>query len=267
MDGKLIELSVWQIALASSLVVVSAAISLALRLGLHGRLLWASVRCVVQLALLGLVLGWVFAPGRQWYVVISLGLAMTLVAGFVAVGRNEHRYGGMLLDSVISIWTCSWLIAAVALTAVVRPEPWYLPRYAIPLLGMILHTTLNGVALGLNRFTREMYDRRAEIETLLALGATRQEAARESIQEAVRTGMIPTINSMMVVGLVSLPGMMTGQLLAGADPMPAVKYQIVIMFLIAAGTSLGTVSVVLLGYRRLFTPDHQFLPGRLVERG
>jgi len=72
---------------------------------------------------------------------------------------------------------------------------------------------------------------------------------------------------MMVVGLVSLPGMMTGQLLAGVAPVQAVMYQIVIMFLIAAGTSLGTFSVVLLGYRRLFTADHQFLPGRLVKRG
>ena len=78
--------------------------------------------------------------------------------------------------------------------------------------------------------------------------------------------MIPTINTMMVVGLVSLPGMMTGQLLAGTDPIEAVKYQIVIMFLIAAGTSLGTFGVVLLGYRRLFTRDHQFVPGRLVGR-
>ena len=78
--------------------------------------------------------------------------------------------------------------------------------------------------------------------------------------------MIPIINSMMVVGLVSLPGMMTGQILAGAEPFQAVMYQIVIMFLIAAGTSLGTTSAVLLGYRRLFSQDHQFLAGRLVKR-
>ena len=105
-----------------------------------------------------------------------------------------------------------------------------------------------------------------QVETLLALGATRWEASRTAIQQAVRTGMIPTINTMMIVGLVSLPGMMTGQLLAGMDPLDAVKYQIVIMFLIAAGTSLGTFSIVLLGYRRLFTLDHQFLPERLVKR-
>jgi putative ABC transport system permease protein len=108
--------------------------------------------------------------------------------------------------------------------------------------------------------------KRDEVDTLLALGATRWEAARRPIQQAVRTGMIPTINAMMVVGLVSLPGMMTGQLLGGVAPTQAVRYQIMIMFLIAAGTALGTVGVVLLGYLRLFNHDHQFLAHRLVKQ-
>jgi putative ABC transport system permease protein len=98
------------------------------------------------------------------------------------------------------------------------------------------------------------------------LGATRWEAARPLIQQAVKTGLIPTINAMMVVGIVSLPGMMTGQILAGADPVEAVKYQIVIMFLIASAAALGTVSVVLLSYRRLFNDEHQFLDALIVER-
>ena len=104
------------------------------------------------------------------------------------------------------------------------------------------------------------------IEALLALGATRWEAARQPVQQAVRTGLIPIINAMMVVGIVSLPGMMTGQLLAGVSPIEAVKYQIVIMFLRASGTALGTVAVVLLSYRRLFNDDHQFLGSLIAER-
>ena len=246
-------------------------ISLLLQLGLQRRLLVAAVRTVVQLLLIGYVLQWIF-KANQWSVVLGLMLAMTLIAGFAAVRRTGRRYPGIWLDSIISMWASSWLIAAVALFAVVQlPKPqqdlsWYEPRYAIPLLGMILGNTLNGISLGLDRLGEELYAKRDQIETLLALGATRWEAARAPIQQAVRTGMIPIINSMMVVGLVSLPGMMTGQLLAGAEPMQAVTYQIAIMFLIAAGTSLGTLGVVLLGYRRLFTADHQFLPDRLVKR-
>jgi energy-coupling factor transporter ATP-binding protein EcfA2 len=145
-------------------------------------------------------------------------------------------------------------------------KPWYAPQYAIPLLGKILGNTLNGISLGLDRLGSELAARRAEVEALLALGATRWEAARQPIQQAVRTGLIPIINSIMVVGIVSLPGMVTGQILAGASPLEAVKYQIVIVFLFASGTALGTVSVVLLSYRRLFNSSHQFLYQLVKER-
>ncbi len=264
------ELGFWQLGIAASLILISGLISLRLQLGLERRLLVAAVRTVVQLLLIGMVLRWIFAPDRGWYVIVGLMLVMTLIAGNAAVGRTPRRYRGIFLDSIISMWVSSWLILAVALFAVVQVQrgdgPLFPPQYAIPLLGMILGNTLNGISLGLDRLGEELAGKRDQVETLLALGATRWEAARRPIQQAVRTGMIPIINSMMVVGLVSLPGMMTGQLLAGADPTQAVKYQIVIMFLIAAGTSLGTFAVVLLGYRRLFTADHQFLPGRLVKR-
>ena len=128
---------------------------------------------------------------------------------------------------------------------------------------MILGNTLNGISLGLDRLTAELSEKRALVEMRLTLGATRWEACRDPMCDAVRTGMVPIVNSMMVVGLVSFPGMMTGQMLAGALPMGAVRYQIVIMFLIASGTALGTVGVLLLSYRQLFNSDHQFLYQRI----
>jgi putative ABC transport system permease protein len=258
-------LSAWQVGIAVSLILISGLISVVLQLGLERRLLVASLRTVVQLLLVGLVLQWIFAAA-QWYFVVAMMLVMTLIAGMAAVQRTERRYRGIWLDSVVSMWASSWLVAAVALLAVVQVQPWYRPQYAIPLLGMILGNMLNGIALGMDRLGEELVGKRDQVETLLALGATRWEAAHAAIQQSVRTGMVPTINTMMVVGLVSLPGMMTGQLLAGVVAVQAVLYQIVIMFLIAAGTSLGTVSAVLLGYRRLFTADHQFLPARLEKR-
>jgi putative ABC transport system permease protein len=184
---------------------------------------------------------------------------MTVLAGTVSLRRVHFRYSGIWLNSLVSVWASSWLMAAVALFAIVPARPWYSPQFAIPLLGMILGNTLNGISLGLDRLGSELAAKRGQVETLLALGGTRWEAARQPVQQAVRTGMIPLINSMMVVGIVSLPGMMTGQLLVGVNPIEAVKYQIVIMFLIASGTALGTVGVVLLSYLRLFGRDHQFL--------
>jgi putative ABC transport system permease protein len=258
MNKAYIELSYGQVALAALLIVINGAISILLKLDLERKLLVAAACTVGQLLLIGLVLEWVFRVDR-WYVVLAMMTLMTLVAGVAAIRRTHIRYPGIWQRSIAATWASSWLMAAAALGAIVQVRPWYTPQYAIPLLGMILGNTLNGVSLGLDRLGTELSGNRDQVEALLALGATRWEAAHGPIRQAVRTGLIPTINAMMVVGIVSLPGMMTGQLLAGTSPVEAVKYQVVIMFLIASGTALGTVSVVLLSYRRLFNEHHQFL--------
>lgn len=266
MNEGYVELSLWHVAAAAALILINGVVSLTLRLKLEGSLLLASLRTVVQLLLIGLVLDSIFRFDR-WYLVLALVMLMTLAAGFAAVRRVEWRWGGIWIDSLVSIWASSWIILAFALLIVVRPEhAWYQPRYSIPIMGMILGNTLTGISLGLGRLGEELSARRDRVETLLALGATRWEAAREAIQQAVRTGMIPIINSMMVVGIVSLPGMMTGQMISGATPLSAVKYQIAIMFLIASATALGTVGVVLLGYRRMFNRRHQFLYQMIIKR-
>jgi putative ABC transport system permease protein len=253
-----VHLSYDRVAMAALLVLINGAISLALKLRLERQLAGAAFATVVQLLLIGLVLDWIFRVNR-WYLVLGMMLLMTIVAGSAAILRTHLRYPGVWLSSIVSVWASSWLMAAFALFVIVPVEPWYSPQYAIPLLGMILGNTLNGIALGLDRLGSELASRRPQVEALLALGATRWEAARRPVREAVRTGLIPILNAMMVVGVVSLPGMMTGQILAGASPLEAVKYQIVMMFLIASGTAIGTVSVVLLSYRRLFNSSHQFL--------
>jgi putative ABC transport system permease protein len=265
MNKPYIELSYFQVALAALLILINGTLSLLLRLGLGRRLLVAAVCTVVQLLLIGLVLEWVFRVER-WYIVLAWMSLMTLIAGVAATQRTHVRYPGIWVRSIVAVWASSWLMAALALGLIVRVRPWYAPQYAIPLLGMILGNTLSGVSLALDRLGSELTARRDQVEAMLALGATRWEAARPLVQQAVRTGLIPTINAMMVVGIVSLPGMMTGQILAGASPVEAVKYQIVIMFLLASATALGTVAVVLLSYRRLFNEHHQFLGALVTER-
>jgi putative ABC transport system permease protein len=265
MDGY-IELTYLQVAFAALLIVINGAISIALRLGLERSLWMASVRTVVQLVIVGLVLEWVFKLDR-WYLVVGVAAVMTVIAGVTAASRNDRRYPGIWLNTVVSVWASAWLVTAFALFAVMQGlDKWHEPQYAIPLLGMVLGNTLNGISVGLNAFTEALVTRREQVESLLALGATRWEAARGPVQHAVRTGMIPIINAMMVVGVVSLPGMMTGQLVTGMTPIQAVKYQIVIMFLIASATGLGTVGVVLLSFFRLFNANHQYLGQFLKSR-
>ena len=265
--NDVMNLSTTQIVLAASLLLVNAAISLALKLRMERLLVIAGLRTVGQLVLIGFVLDWVFQVNR-WYVVVGLAMVMTTIAGFTAAGRSRRRYSGMWINTLVSIWVSSWLVSAFAISVVMPGmESWYHPQYLIPLLGMVLGNTLNGISLGLNTLNDTLIDRKGDVESLLALGGTRWEAAREPVRQAVKTGMIPIVNSMLIVGLVSLPGMMTGQILAGQSPFEAVKYQIVIMFLIASGTAMGTVGVVLLSYRRLFNPKHQFLSHEIVTRG
>lgn len=257
-------LSAGDVAIAASLILLNGILSLVLRLGLERQLLVAALRTVLQLLAIGYLLGWVF-QFAYWYVVLLVMALMTLVAGLSASERNP-RYRGQRLDSLVSIWASSWLVSAIGLFVVIRIHPWYEPQYAIPILGMVLGNTLTGVSLGIERMTHELQAGRARVELVLSLGGSRWEAAQGAIRQAVRAGMLPTLNQMSVVGIVSLPGMMTGQMLAGESPNEAVRYQIVIMFLIAASSSLGTVAAVLLTYRRLFSADHRFLAERLKSR-
>lgn len=253
-------LSYLDVAIAACLILINGAISLGLQLGLEKRLAWASFRTVVQLSLVGLVLEKVFAL-QNWWLMLGLAIIMTTVAAWSAVGRVEHKMPLMKINSLLSIFASSWFVTAVTLFAVIGHDAWknHPAHYVIPFLGLVLGNTLNGISLGMDKLGDQLKRRRGEIEMILSLGGTRWEAARSAVKNAVRTGMIPILNSMLVVGLVSLPGVMTGQLLSGTSPIEAVKYQIVIMFIISAGTALGTISVVLLSYRRLFNASHQFL--------
>jgi putative ABC transport system permease protein len=258
-------LSYADLAIASLLILINGVLSVLLKLQLERQLLWAALRTVVQLLAIGYILGWVF-QFAEWYVVLPLMLAMTLVAGSSAAGRGKHRHRGLLVDSIISVWLSAWLVTAIGLLVVLKVHPWYTPQYAIPILGMVLGNTLTAVSLGIDRMTRELTTNRATVETVLSLGGTRWEAAQAAAAQAVKAGMMPTLNQMTVVGIVSLPGMMTGQILAGQSPAEAVRYQIVIMFLIAAASALGTVCAVLLTFRRLFSASHQFMSHRLSKQ-
>jgi putative ABC transport system permease protein len=165
------------------------------------------------------------------------------------------------------MFVSSFATAVFALLVVIGTEPWYTPQYAIPLLGMMLGNTMNGVALALDRLTSSAWQQSAIIETRLSLGQEWNEAIADITRDSVRTGMLPIINAMAAAGIVSLPGMMTGQILSGTPPLEAVKYQILIMFMIAAGTGFATMIATWLGARRLFDERQRLCLNRLVKQG
>jgi len=256
----------WQdVAIAAALVAVAGAVSVALRLGLEGSLAVGVVRSVVQLLALGWALSWIF--GRVSLAITAAAMvAMTFAAARAGIRRAgwhlEGAYGGAFLTLVITAGGS----AVFGTAALVGAEPWYHPRVLLPLLGMLLGNGLTGISLCLDSLLGTFAEDAARIELELALGATRDEATREPLRRAVRRGIIPIVNAMMVVGIVSIPGMMTGQILAGAPPVEAVKYQLVILFLIAASTSLGCLGIARFAARRMIDAEHRLRPERLAKR-
>ncbi|MFP4053413.1 MAG: ABC transporter permease [Phycisphaerae bacterium] len=259
-----IDIGPWGLAISALLVLVCGAISVLLRLGLEKRLAIASLRTVVQLFLVGFILRYVFNLDT-WWAVLGVMCVMIVLAARAAVQRPSRTFAGAGLTALLSLVVSATLVTFTVTAAIIGVVPWYKPQYVIPLLGMILGNGLTGISLCLNQLLETLDQRRSQVEMQLACGATRWEAARGPLSDAVRRGMIPIINSMMVVGTVSLPGMMTGQILAGSDPLVAVKYQIMVMFMIAAGTALASMGMALLVYRRMFNTRHQ-LRWQLIHR-
>ena len=260
-----IQLGPWDLAIAAALILINAGLSLAMSLRMERSIAVAAGRMVVQLLAVGLILEWVFGLSHP-LAVMGLGLAMALLAGREAVARQSLRFRGIYPVGWGVMVGSSFLVTAVALLGILEAEPWYRPQYAVPLLGMILGNTLNGIALGMDRALTGLLRERRHLELLLALGATRREAIRGLARNAVRVGITPIINAMSVAGIVSLPGMMTGQILSGTPPVEAVKYQILMFFLIAAGTALGTVGAVVGSLRLLVDHRGRIRAERLTRR-
>ncbi len=255
------------LSLGAVLVLSAGALTHALRLAQTQALLIASARTVVQLLLVGLVLKALFANVHLGWVGL-MSVVMLAIAGREAMVRSTRRLSGFWGFGIgtLTMFLSSFSVTILALTLVIGPSPWYTPQYAIPLLGMVLGNTMTGVALGVDRLTQSAWDRRDVIEARLILGQGWAVAIGDLRRDSLRAAMIPTINAMAAAGVVSLPGMMTGQILAGTPPVEAVKYQILIMFLITSGTIFGTTGAVWLSSRRLFDVRERLRLDRLSAR-
>ena len=260
----MITLSYLDLGAASLLVLALAGISFKMRLGLHNQLLISASRTVIQLLLVGMVLRELFKTSQLGWIML-MAFVMLTVAGRAVQSRQKRPLGGLWGYGIgtSSMFISSFAVTFFALTAVVSVTPWYTPQYAIPLLGMLLGNTMNGVSLAMNQLTQTAWQQKAIIEQRLLLGQDRSQAIGDIRIDSIRTGMIPIINSMATCGIVSLPGMMTGQILAGSPPYEAVKYQIMIMFLIAAGTGFGIMASVFLTSKHLFDERHRLRLDRL----
>lgn len=266
--GSYIALGYADIAAAAALLAINAVASVLFRLGLGRRLLVAAARMVAQLLMIGLVLKALLA-NQSPLLTAAVVLAMVLFAGYEIQARLTRRLGGGWTYGIgaASMTFAGLSVTILALATQIRPTPWYDPRYAVPLLGMVLGNAMTGVSLSLDRLLSAANRERAAIEAQLCLGQPFGRAIGGAVREAMLSGLVPTINSMSAAGLVFLPGMMTGQILAGIDPIDAVKYQLLIMFLIAGGTGLGVLLATGIATRRLTDSRHRLRLDRIAVGG
>lgn len=253
-----IPISNWQLALSTILLVFTGVLAASLRLGIVKSLAVSAVRTFVQLYIMGFILSVLFAQ-KNLFLTAAVIVIMTAVATQAATRRAKGvpQYPRAL--AFLALLLSTLITGLMVVTLIIRAEPWHSPRIVIPIFGMILGNSMNAVAISLERLYASVRNKIDELEVLIACGATPWETVRDCVAEAVRAGMTPTINSMMVIGLVSLPGMMTGQILGGADPREAVRYQIVIMYVIAAAVTIGSFILVGLAYKRLFDKEGALL--------
>jgi len=263
-----IALETLDLALAATLLLINGGLSIRLRLGLERPLAIAALRMIVQLALVGLILEVLFATVSPWLTGAAAAV-MIAFGGREVVARQHYRFAGIWSFGigVVAMASAAGAVTLFALTTQIQPEPWYHPRFAIPLLGMVLGNTMTGIALGLDTLTYAASAQVRAVEARIALGHTRLRALEHVTRQAMRAALMPTINAMAAAGVVALPGMMTGQILSGIDPIEATKYQLLVMFLIGGGTALGAIGAVMGGVYRLTDERHRLRLDRLGAKG
>ncbi len=254
-----IQLQLTDLALASVLVMLSAALSLALRLGLHRQILWSAIRATVQLSLVGMLLKLVFARDSGWLTTLVIFAMAGLAAREIAIrpSRRLARHGNAWSASIAVAGT-ALVIALVMVATVGDPAAWSDPRYLIAMVGIVLGSVLNAASLTLESMLTAVRSQKNAIEARLALGETVTHAFSTVLSSSVRRGIIPSINQMSAAGIITLPGIMTGQIIAGMDPVAAVKYQILIMFLLC-GASMFSAVCCAFAAMRFLTDDRQRL--------
>lgn len=248
----MISLSPRDLALASALVALDAGVSIALRLNLHRQLLWAALRMVVQLIAVGFILRFIFTLNSP-LATLAIVMVMGMIAAREIAARPVHKFRGLVGLSIsgATVALATIVTAVLALTTAIRPHPWYDPRYAVSLVGIILGSVLNAGSLTLDGIVGGVWRERSAIEAQLGLGVDFRAATLPLLREAIRRGLLPIINQMSAAGLITLPGIMTGQIIAGMDPVEAVKYQILLMFLLAGASGVAALTIAELSLRQL----------------
>ena len=247
-----VSITMGEVAASLALVAVAIAVSFWRRAELEQDIAVAVLRSFIQLTAVGYVIQAIFDTDSLWLVVALLA-GMVAFGAWTARGRAKGVPGAavpILLALTVAATVTLGLVLALGVFEAT-------PRYLVPVGGMVIGNSMTAVAVALDRLADEMHDGRRQIEAMLALGATSFQAARGTVARSLRSGMIPLVDSTKTTGIVFFPGTMVGMLIAGAEPVDAVRLQLVLLWVLLGAVALAGLIALTMGYRGFFTPAHQ----------
>ncbi|RHZ50627.1 hypothetical protein Glove_494g15 [Diversispora epigaea] len=253
------------VGVASSFILINGFISFWLNLRLEKSLFISSIRCLVQLTIMGLILEDVFKARHPFVVMTMIFVLIFLAANEVSYNKSRKRHTGMFFSVLVSLTLSTLTIGIIGSRYALSQVPFWEPQVFIPTMGMLLGNCMSTVAVGNSYALGQFSEQRENIEMYLAFGASRWEAGRPVAVEAIRLAMLPIINSMSIIGLISIPGMMTGQIIGGAPIMDAVKYQQIIMFMISASSALGVLTTICVCVFTCIDGSHRLRTERITK--
>ncbi|MBU9672525.1 iron export ABC transporter permease subunit FetB [Planococcus sp. CP5-4] len=249
-------MSYWALSLTLIFVLIPLLLSKTLNLGLGRDMTVATIRSIIQLLAVGYVLKFVFDSESLLYIFLMVALMI------VAATHNAQKKGaaiqGITWKIAVTLIFVEVLTQGILIGFNITPAT---AQYIIPISGMVVGNSMVLSILFLNRFTAEVEDHQDQTELILSLGGTPKQAIHRQLINSIKASMIPTIESQKTVGLVQLPGMMSGQIIAGADPIQAVQFQLLIMFLLLTTAAVTSVFLGYLSYPTLFNKRMQLLKG------
>ena len=257
--NEIIDLSFKQVALAYLFILVVVAIVRLRGIKREKEIVISSIRMTLQLILSGYILVYIFNNPNP----LTTGLIIIIMEAF-AIYTVYKKFRGKLTYSLKKVIGISMIIGNIPcllyfLFIVVQIKPWYEPQYFIPIAGMFIGNSMTGITIGVKSMLEGISIQRNLIEESLILGASSKAATKQMINSNFEVAIMPTINSMIGMGIVFLPGMMTGQILAGASPTTAIAYQIAVMLGIFSSVAITTILMLQFGYRTFFNKDNQFI--------
>lgn len=256
---KIIHLQIWQMILAYIFVIILLVIVKIKGIKREKEILISCLRMTLQLVIAGYILVYIFDNSNPFF---TFGIILIMV--LFAIYNVHKRIKIKLSKQMSKIVTLSLFIGPISsllffVLVIVHISPWYNPRYFIPISGMLIGNSMTATTLGVRSMINGMTTQRNMVETALMLGATPKTASKSIIDHTFDSAILPTINTMVGMGIVSLPGMMTGQILSGTSPLTAIEYQIAIMLGILGSVSLTIIILVQLGYKTFFNKRDQLI--------